>query len=301
MNKISPRIWTIILAALVMMALLLLASSLNALEFADGKPLPFQQMAPPLTDPGEGTNLGRIFMVIFRIALILFWILLPFYVIYLIISKEARKRFLRDVMTLLPILLLLYWVTSNEFVQKQGQELTGRLGLNSAQEEGLVEQPPPMPAFQPPPDWVTTVTSLTLAVVITAIVVVLVFTIWRRTRQKKEEPLQQIERQAQDALDALAAGGNLREVIQRCYFQMIEALQKYRNIQRDRDVTPHEFELLLQRRGLPPEPVHQLTVLFEQVRYGAHNPGQQDERLAINSLSAIVTACRRVRDAEAHP
>jgi hypothetical protein len=123
-------------------------------------------------------------------------------------------------------------------------------------------------------------------------------TVWRRTRRKEELPLEKIERRAQDAIDELAAGGDLREVIQRCYFRMIDALHEYRNIDRERDVTPHEFELILQRHGLPPDPVHQLTDLFERVRYGAHRPGRQDEQLAVSSLSAIVAACQRARDGE---
>jgi hypothetical protein len=292
-------VWTILLAVVVLASLLLLAASLNALELADGKPLPLSQMTPDLSSPGGTGDLSRIIMAIMRVGLIIAWVLVPFYVIYLIISKEARKRFIRDMMTLLPILLLLYWLTSSGVMRNQGEELSGRFGLDNQMEEGLAEEPPPMPEFQPPPAWVTTVTSLALAAAVTAIVAVTVYAIWRRTRRKEDRPLRKIERGAQDALDALAAGGDLREVIQRCYFQMIEALSQYRNIQRGRDVTPHEFEMLLQGRGLPADPVHQLTALFEQVRYGAHQPGRQEERLAVSSLSAIVTACQRARDAEA--
>ena len=60
-------------------------------------------------------------------------------------------------------------------------------------------------------------------------------------------------------------------------------------------MTPHEFERILQERGLPRGPVHDLTQLFEQVRYGGYNPGRQEERVAVSSLSAIVTACQRSR------
>jgi hypothetical protein len=76
---------------------------------------------------------------------------------------------------------------------------------------------------------------------------------------------------------------------------MLQAVEEYKNIRRDRDMTPHEFELALERRGLPREPIHQLTELFEQVRYGGQVPGRAEERLAVSSLSAIVSACQRTR------
>jgi hypothetical protein len=74
---------------------------------------------------------------------------------------------------------------------------------------------------------------------------------------------------------------------------MIHALETYRNIHRDRYMTPHEFEAYLEGRGLPREPVRQLTALFEQVRYGGVRPGRADERTAISSLEAIVAACQK--------
>jgi hypothetical protein len=58
-------------------------------------------------------------------------------------------------------------------------------------------------------------------------------------------------------------------------------------------MTTHEFEEILQGKGLPDEPIHQLTLLFEDVRYGNLNPGEADETRAISSLGAIVSALRR--------
>jgi hypothetical protein len=108
--------------------------------------------------------------------------------------------------------------------------------------------------------------------------------------------LRRVEKEARVALDAISAGGDLREAVIRCYLQMIEALQEYRGIHRDQDITPHEFEIILAKRGMPGEPVHQLTTLFEEVRYGTFKPGRKEEQVAIASLSAIVSACQRVAE-----
>jgi hypothetical protein len=73
---------------------------------------------------------------------------------------------------------------------------------------------------------------------------------------------------------------------------MIIVLRDYRLIHRDQDMTPHEFEQMLEHHGLPREPIRQLTELFERVRYGAYSPDRSEEHIAISSLSAIVRACQ---------
>jgi hypothetical protein len=140
---------------------------------------------------------------------------------------------------------------------------------------------------------VTTVTSIVLAVVTVLVVFFVVRAIWRRARRREDEPLRRIERRAQEAIQSIEAGGDLREVIQRCYMQMLQAVSEYRLIDREQSMTPHEFELLLEHRGLSIEAVRDLTALFERVRYGAEQPGRREEREAIASLSAIVSACQR--------
>jgi hypothetical protein len=57
-------------------------------------------------------------------------------------------------------------------------------------------------------------------------------------------------------------------------------------------MTTQEFEKLLQGKGLPDEPIHQLTLLFEEVRYGNIAPGEGDETRAISSLRTVVSALR---------
>jgi hypothetical protein len=67
-------------------------------------------------------------------------------------------------------------------------------------------------------------------------------------------------------------------------------LSEQRNIQRPSHMTPREFETALAGQGLPRDPVQQLTRLFEDVRYGTRQPGEREERLALDSLAAIVSA-----------
>jgi hypothetical protein len=66
------------------------------------------------------------------------------------------------------------------------------------------------------------------------------------------------------------------------------ALQQEQKIEREAFMTTGEFERLLTARGVPGDPVHQLTQLFEAVRYGRWQPNSIDERRALHCLDAIL-------------
>lgn len=287
-----------IIAGLALAALVLLASSLDSLVLSDGIPLPLQQMAPDLAGGGEGPDWTKGLLGVLRVMMIIMWVLLPAYIVYLVISKEARKRLLRDLAIILPILFLLYLLSNSREGRQAAQDLTGQFDMMQDAQAGEMVDAPPLPEFQAPPPWVATVASLVLAAGAAAILAVVVYLIWRRAHRVESQPLRSLQNRAREAIQQIEAGGDLGEVIQRCYLQMVAVLRETRQIYRNQYVTPHEFELLLEERGLPREPVHQLTRLFEMVRYGGQRPGRAEERIAVNSLNAIISACERAQERE---
>jgi Domain of unknown function (DUF4129) len=58
-------------------------------------------------------------------------------------------------------------------------------------------------------------------------------------------------------------------------------------------MTAREFEALLEKRGVPSPPVHQLTRLFEMARYAAQAPGPAEEAQALDCLQAIAQYSRK--------
>ncbi len=297
MNK--TRTWTIILTGVGLLALLLLAVSVNALQLAPGQQYGYQQAAPNLAAGGGSSPFGNFILAAFRVLMSILWLALPLYILLAIVNKDMRKRLLKDIAIFLPIVLLLVYLSNQKPAQQAAKDINPNMFGQQAQQPGPQGPAAPLPPqFVPPPGWVTTLTTVAIAVAITLIVLAVVYGIWRRARANQaKEPLQRVEKEAQAAIDAIGAGGDLREVIMRCYLQMIQALQEYRGIHRGSDMTPREFELTLQKRGLPGDAVHQLTRLFEQVRYGTTQPGRTDERAAVDSLAAIVSACQRTRAA----
>jgi len=116
-----------------------------------------------------------------------------------------------------------------------------------------------------------------------------------RTRPASRPWEQEIERARQALLD----GGDLREVIIGCYRRMGEALQEERGIARESSMTAGEFEQLLAEKGLPRDPVRQLTRLFETARYSPWRPAPGQEQEALQCLDSILDHCRRVQEADA--
>jgi hypothetical protein len=70
------------------------------------------------------------------------------------------------------------------------------------------------------------------------------------------------------------------------------AVEKEQGIERKDFMTTREFENLLEAAGIPHDPIHQLTQLFEAVRYGNWRPNPMDEQKAIHCLQAIVLSSR---------
>ena len=98
--------------------------------------------------------------------------------------------------------------------------------------------------------------------------------------------------EAEQAITALQSGLDLKNVILSCYVKMTHSIQEEQGIERNHTMTVREFEDWLEQKGFPAAPVHQLTSLFEKVRYGIHPMNSKDEENAVNSLNEIIQFCR---------
>jgi hypothetical protein len=76
---------------------------------------------------------------------------------------------------------------------------------------------------------------------------------------------------------------------------MSDILQQERGIQRSDTMTVREFEDALTSKGFPTVPVRDLSRLFEKVRYGQQEMGEEDEMTAVESLNEIIQFCRGKR------
>lgn len=115
---------------------------------------------------------------------------------------------------------------------------------------------------------------------------------WLAGRRRRDNiSREEVKQDALEALNEIEQGFDLRDVIIRCYYEMTLAVERHRGIKRAEGMTPREFEYQLDHLGIPPEPVAQLTRIFEEVRYGGRMPQGETEELARTCLLAIASAC----------
>jgi NADH:ubiquinone oxidoreductase subunit 5 (subunit L)/multisubunit Na+/H+ antiporter MnhA subunit len=120
--------------------------------------------------------------------------------------------------------------------------------------------------------------------------------VWRirKDRQAKNKSASEVAEIAARAAADLERGGEISDVILRCYRDMCNVLS--RHVLLSHEMTPREFAQHLGRAGVREKEVSLLTTLFERVRYGRH-AATSDERVeAIGALKRIEEQYGRSKD-----
>ena len=279
----------------VLVLLLILASGISNIRMESGNPFALTWKQAP---PGDSTPLGNgsWILVLIRGIMILIAISIPIYVFINLLTPEGRKRLLKSIIQLAGLLLIVYFLSRVvENANKQEPRQIEQPTIQAGGDVGFSDGQPIYPAADTNTSspWLDAGICLGLAAILAIMITVLAWGIYRASREAAGDAVSRLADQAQDAIEALQAGSNIRDTVIRCYIQMTQVLAEERNVHRDDAMTPHEFEqILLNRLKLPETPVRRLTRLFEAVRYGDYHPGKREEMEAIDSLSAIAVACK---------
>ena len=278
----SAKRKTLILLGLVLIITVMIAASLPQLELQPGMPLPQLVnnqvvIAPIEEEPAASVTLYDLF----KTFLILVFVGILLFVVYRTIQGANWRDFEAYIRPILIIGLVL-----------GGFFLAMLLRLTPLEFDSLatpVPTPPPpvtSPLGEPPPLLLWLVGFILLAIII-------LMGIWLfRSRSNEVRTIDLVGLEAEKAWQALKTGLDLKDVIIKCYRQMSLALEKEQGIERKDFMTTGEFENLLEAAGVPHDPIHQLTRLFEAVRYGNWQPNPGDEQKAIHCLEAIMVVQR---------
>jgi hypothetical protein len=283
------RLWTVLLVGAAMAAQILIAAGL---ALRQGQPLRWperDQEAAERTSSAPRSASGRASFAADRLIMIAGWVLLLASVVLIILSPEARKRFL----TYLPIALGIILILGRAFTPNPPQSVptASPPGLLSRQLGGTPQAPSPAAGLPgPAPQWSIVLVSVGLSLVLAAITGGAIFLAWRRYRRPASSVLELAE-EARDALHALQTGADLKDSVMRCYARMLQVASLERGVRREQHVTPREFGLDLAKLGLPTEPINQLTRLFEDVRYGSGVSDEETSSQAVAALRAVLDAC----------
>jgi type II secretory pathway pseudopilin PulG len=281
--KRNSLLWLTLTGLLI----LILAMSLPGLKLGPGQPFSLgeaQSEAPGGSDAFPG---GNALLFVFQGFIALSLILLPVYIIVSLLTREGRQRLLADVIVLTFFILLAEYLRNlphtTEAIQpaadtsevlKQLQTSEATVSFSAA-----------------PPAWLTLAVLLIISVSLVAAAGGLIWFV-RRRRTSRQSAWQELEQEAQQALEALQQGGDFNLTIMRCYQEMSRVVRAERGLAREAAMTPREFEDYLAGQGLPRAPINTLTRLFEQVRYGSIPAAAHDEALAVSCLTEIAEGCR---------
>jgi len=272
------------LLGLAVVGLIFLAMALPELKFEPGEPFPMPLLLGNLGPRDVMVPTGGDGEYLKWIARAIFWIGLPFSIIYLIVSPEGRRRLLRMLPLIILLLLLVFMLDDLPKNDRPGQVEEAALGASNLPPVTI----PPAPDFiADPPQWLLITVNLLLGLLILAII----WFIWRLLRRRPEDGTQAlIIQKVEEALSDLEAGKDLRNTIIRCYAEMSQVLNREKHVKRRRGMTAREFETQLALMGLDNGHIQRLTRLFERARYSPNLPGGREEREAIDCLNAIARA-----------
>ncbi len=272
----DAKLKTLACLAGVLILTIVIAAALPRLELKPGVPLPFQALGTGAMLPTEAEPLLAISISAFwRAVLGLFLVASLVYNVYRLLKGVAWtwKHVLRSLLVTIPITLLLVGlvlILSRVRVTLKPVELDLPLPIE-------VISGPPLGAVPRALIWLI---CLGLGAALIGL------GLWLAFRRPAHPDL--LQQEAKRALQALKAGIDLKNVILQSYWQMTLVLKQEQGYEREAAMTTREFERLLEARGVPATPVHQLTQLFEAVRYGRRPPSSDDERQAVDCLTAIV-------------
>jgi hypothetical protein len=279
----------LIIIIILLVVIILLGGSLSEIVLLPGQPLIFGLNWNKTLETNLGNLPGAELLLNFiEIILLCGIIFFPVTILYLILSPKARKQFIREVIRVVPIVLLFIFIAK---VISQ-QPITNKQFLPAAAPDSTIGQILPTQTVSnitTPPHWIGLIITLSLAVIVTGFILWGIWTFWNHRHKLK--PLEQIANHALHAINELQNGGDITNIVINCYYEMSQVVNQQRGIRRESTMTTHEFENKLIDIGFPEPSIHQITQLFEEVRYGTLRPGVIEEHLAIASLNEIIKYC----------
>lgn len=281
MSFISPKSRALLLIMLMIGALTLLATGFGSLEFQKGRAIRFvtlveeaEESAEVSAEPEEEQPSQIVDPATVSVMItILLYVVFPIALFITLMSRSGRAWLWQEVVR--NLVAVLFFLVVIRFLAQLNLEQTAR-------QEGA--QAILLPLDGMPPAFVAAVSFS-----ISLILAMIVGTLYLRWRMRPR-PAAAVSSSAREAIAEIKSGGELRNVILRCYHDMLNAVRETVGVQRMEHVTPREFEDHLIQLGLPSADVQQLTRLFEQVRYGESADNAITRQRALHCLKRIVNA-----------
>lgn len=287
LNFNRQKVILILITAVLLFGIVFLAASLSQVELSQGQTFNMSALlnAPERFDAPSGNVGGESTAEPSILLTILFWVGVVGTIIYAFVSPNYRKR------ALFILIAATLFILVRNVIEQRLAEVRGLMSAEvpSAGELGdSVPLPQPPPFVTNPPEWIIAMVAGILALLLVAFGVYL----WRQREPKEVKPDSKrlFVQEAEQALQALDDGADLKDVVLRCYVQMESVMRQSQEIRRQQSMTPREFEEHLLKAGFRDDHIGRLVRLFEEVRYGERSSDGRAEREARDCLTAIVAS-----------
>jgi hypothetical protein len=282
---LSSKPFVLILGGIAVLAIIYLTAGIASFKLKPAESFSVQETPTPLQ-----ASPGLVPIPVAWPAVLIWAGMLPIFlgIVFILLNPEQRKKLLKALLRLglwTAAVLLLVSRFREQLIQTEKDKPTpvpaaGNIAGNQAA----------VPPFVPPnlPAWEIYLISLALLVVLGAGIGWL---FWYQ-RKRAANSLTELAHIARSTLQEIQTGEDWENKIVQCYVRMSSVVGARRNLNRQAAETPTEFAAQLEDAGLPGEAVHRLTLLFERVRYGAKKSTPNDIDEAVESLKAILHACR---------
>lgn len=272
----TKKTGALIFLILGLLAIIPMASGLSTLQLRPGQrfTLDSDEAAAAEEEVIEEETSDQAAPALIRNTLLVFLaVFLPLSLIVALRSPELFKEVLKRDLRLFLLFLAGFFVIR----QLQLQGFFNRPDLDAA--TGTIISIPDL--IQNP----TVMMGFVMAFILLGLFTFSMWKLWQRV-----SPMLTVSQIAQDAIEDIQSGVDLRDVIVRCYYDMCRALQSTGRWARSKATTPRELAAQLENAGIAGEQTARLTRLFERVRYGGQDLGKAEEQEAIECLQAIVAA-----------
>ena len=277
---------SLILLGLVMMITMMIAASLPQLELQPGMPLPKLENDQVVIPPAEAQPTGT--MSVNKFILVLVALLVAGLMLHMLYKLLRGARW-KDIASIIePMLVISLIVSGLIFLIMLLPRSEGSIVMEQSVPSPVPQVRSPLGPVPPLLFWVVGLGLLAAGILMGIWIFV--------SASSRATAIDIVGLEAEKAWQELIAGVGLKGVIIKCYRQMSLALEKEQGIEREESMTIREFEDLLEAAGFPYDPIHQLTRLFEAVRYGNWQPNPLDEQDAIHCLEAIMLFSRKAKE-----
>ena len=275
------RVLGILLFGLLLIALLILIAGIEKVQFESGYFFHLFDFQLASRIPGENTQF------FFKSSLLITCIVLVILLIFLAVVPRVWRIILKAAIQLISLYILISILIHR--LHEIWHSSDGTLPANENASKSHINLPLPVE----PSDAFVYLISLILVLGLIAGVAWLFKFLRTNTAPS---PLEEVCIKAEEALEQVRSGMDLKNVIIRCYAEMGEILDRYQQIKRAAIMTPREFETLLSNYAVPQEHVRNLTHLFEKVRYGRKEVGKIEEKQCTACLAALIQSCRKAHE-----